>query len=377
MRSTRVVGIIAAALGMAGVAACAGEPEEPASESSDLTQESKFELHGGIEQAALAGCDKMSSDCYLGSANLDNAYWLALVSNGIYLDDVDVDHPERAAGLLTELEAVGAQPSDFIVFDSSIDGSHGVYFQVGDVGVLAFRGTRPSRPQDLVMDAGLTPSDDVHSGFLNGFRALWTGEYLPSEHPTPDGPGVVSVRSDLFYTMMERFPGATDLPERTDGREPYPFQSSPPTSLYITGHSLGGALATVAVDFLTASHEGGFLTLPSNTSVYIYGAPRVGNGTFAAALLERTRNVSIPYYRFVHHRDPVTAVPSIFGYQHLGATFEGDTDGLGTRIHISAESGEAELMPGENPAGNGSAFDLGDHDMENYMRIILQLTEAD
>ncbi|TGY88896.1 lipase family protein [Marinicauda algicola] len=63
--------------------------------------------------------------------------------------------------------------------------------------------------------------------------------------------------------------------------------------LYITGHSLGGAVAVVA----TWRNEA-----PRNAACYTFGSPRVGNGDFA----ERFKT---PIYRIVNGPDPVAFVP--------------------------------------------------------------------
>ena len=63
--------------------------------------------------------------------------------------------------------------------------------------------------------------------------------------------------------------------------------------LFITGHSLGGALATLATWYLNGS---------SLAACYTFGAPRVGN----TGLMDRFRT---PIYRIVNGVDPVPFVP--------------------------------------------------------------------
>jgi len=64
--------------------------------------------------------------------------------------------------------------------------------------------------------------------------------------------------------------------------------------LFITGHSLGGALATVATKKLT--HTGGI------AGCYTFGSPRVGDVVW-------TTNIKTPIYRLVNAADPVTMLP--------------------------------------------------------------------
>jgi predicted lipase len=51
------------------------------------------------------------------------------------------------------------------------------------------------------------------------------------------------------------------------------YRGSP---IYVTGHSLGGALATVAALDIKHTYN------PSSMKVYTYGQPRVGNNLYAA-----------------------------------------------------------------------------------------------
>ncbi|RED63952.1 lipase family protein [Cohnella lupini] len=70
-------------------------------------------------------------------------------------------------------------------------------------------------------------------------------------------------------------------------------------TLYITGHSLGGALATLcALDISTN-------TLFGNPGVYTYGSPRVGDPTFAKTFNNRLRYS----YRINNRFDVVTHLP--------------------------------------------------------------------
>ena len=73
--------------------------------------------------------------------------------------------------------------------------------------------------------------------------------------------------------------------------------------VFITGHSLGGALAT-----LGAAHLSGW----GLAACYTFGAPRVGNKAFAGSL-------QTPVYRVVNPGDPVPHVPTpLRGYRHAG-----------------------------------------------------------
>ncbi len=91
-----------------------------------------------------------------------------------------------------------------------------------------------------------------------------------------------------------------------------PILAQNPTSpgVWLTGHSLGAALATLAAD--RASHQRSFPV----RGLYTFGSPRVGDAAFArridtGALKSRT-------FRFVNHLDIVPSVPPPWGYRHTG-----------------------------------------------------------
>lgn len=79
-------------------------------------------------------------------------------------------------------------------------------------------------------------------------------------------------------------------------------------SLYITGHSLGGATATLAA------------ALFRPTATYTFGAPRAGNK-------DLRRIITPPLYRIVHARDIAPRYPNpAFGYRHAGEHWHLDRD---------------------------------------------------
>lgn len=85
----------------------------------------------------------------------------------------------------------------------------------------------------------------------------------------------------------------------------------PNTTIGVTGHSLGGAIATIAaldVQYNITQHTGQTIKL------YTFGAPRVGNPAFVNSFRQR-----VPYsYRFVYGWDIVTHIPRIWqGYEHV------------------------------------------------------------
>jgi hypothetical protein len=137
-----------------------------------------------------------------------------------------------------------------------------------ELAVLAFRGTANSEDWGINLDALRMPLPGyrnvwVHSGFWTAFQAQ---------------------RKEIEKAL------ATHVP--------------PGLGLYITGHSLGGALAQIA----SAALERDTLA-----ACYTFGSPRVGTVKF-------DREVKCPHYRLVNHWDLVPGVPppTPWGYQHSG-----------------------------------------------------------
>ena len=85
----------------------------------------------------------------------------------------------------------------------------------------------------------------------------------------------------------------------------------PQAPLTFTGHSLGGAIATIAaldVQYNIAQHTGQAIEL------YTYGSPRVGNAAMVTSFDRRVPNS----YRFVYGWDVITRVPREWqGYEHV------------------------------------------------------------
>ncbi|PSS24038.1 Feruloyl esterase A precursor [Actinidia chinensis var. chinensis] len=159
--------------------------------------------------------------------------------------------------------------------------------------VVAFRGTEQTRWKDLRTDlmlvpAGLNPERiggdfkqevQVHSGFLSAYDSVRTR--------------ILS----LIKLAVEYL---------DDGAEPlHKWQ------VYVTGHSLGGALATLLALELSSSQlaKRGAVSV----TMYNFGSPRVGNKKFAEVYNEKVKDS----WRVVNHRDIIPTVPRLMGYCHV------------------------------------------------------------
>ena len=195
--------------------------------------------------------------------------------------------------------------------------------------LLAFRGTEPTVLRDWATDAKIRkvpgPCGDVHRGFARALGAV--------------------------------------LPEIEDTIEDWRGNRQ---TLWITGHSLGGALAVLAA----ASFR--FREQPIGVNgVYTFGQPRTGSEQFAdrynAALKSKT-------FRLVNNNDVVTRVPpSKFDYGHVGTLRYFDHNGV---LHLDSDLSWWDRF-WDRAKGRLEGFldrnlldGIHDHNMDNYLLLI-------
>lgn len=176
-----------------------------------------------------------------------------------------------------------------------------------DFIIVAFRGTetslRSERPDfldvvyDLLTDIRilLVPCEgggSVHEGFQQGLDEVWWDR-------DQDG---------------ERSAGLKSYLDELSARKNRP--------IWITGHSLGAALATQAAQRYGAAR-----------ALYSFGSPLVGDAEF------RNR-FRATYFRIVNNKDIVTRVPpEALGYRHVGDLISIDGKGRVTGSPVRQETG--------------------------------------
>jgi pimeloyl-ACP methyl ester carboxylesterase len=104
------------------------------------------------------------------------------------------------------------------------------------------------------------------------------------------------------------------------------------TKIWLTGHSLGGALAAIAAAELQSSC--------AVTGIHTYGQPRTGNSQLRDFIATHYKD---RFFRFVNDDDVVTRVPP--GYQHLGKLIHFDASGNLHRPGTEAEAATVESPP--------------------------------
>src|SRR5262245_35167014 len=102
-------------------------------------------------------------------------------------------------------------------------------------------------------------------------------------------------------------------------------------ALWITGHSLGAALATLAANRCSDRPD---LHL---VGTYTYGSPRVGDAAFG-------HRITTPLYRFQNNTDLVTHLPVGLIYRHVGHKRFIDTGG-----HLHRDESALHLLSALDP----------------------------
>ncbi|MGB7086831.1 MAG: lipase family protein, partial [Phormidesmis sp.] len=145
--------------------------------------------------------------------------------------------------------------------------------------------------------------------------------------------------------------------------------------LYITGHSLGGALATMAAAALV---DHGIRV----AGVYTFGQPRVGDRTFVNQLNLKTGS---RVFRFVNNNDIVPHVPPPFSvwnptrfYGHVGkATYFNARGLMLTNANYPPQARWANIVLGLVKGVSGAGFNyITDHRMEYYISHLTGALQA-
>jgi hypothetical protein len=87
----------------------------------------------------------------------------------------------------------------------------------------------------------------------------------------------------------------------------------PTYSIYVTGHSLGAALATISSYYIATTIQ----TLQRPVTCINFASPRVGDGLFLEAIQTLEQEKRLRVCRFVNDKDLVCVIPTL-NYKHVG-----------------------------------------------------------
>lgn len=189
--------------------------------------------------------------------------------------------------------------------------------------VVAFRGTEPAKLKDWMTDIDTLPVPGpfgrVHDGFWRALAHVW---------------------EELGSRVAE-------------------FQDQG-QSLWITGHSLGAALATLACARWRAADK------PVH-GLYTFGSPRVGDREFARIF---DQDFAARTFRFVDNGDLVTRVPPrALGFSHVGTLAYFDDHGK-----LQSDPGWWDTFLNRvqtdiDDLGRPGLADIKDHSMARYVAL--------
>jgi len=164
------------------------------------------------------------------------------------------DHEEEIKTLKEELKVLDIE----LIKTFDTNGTQAMIISTQTFYALVFRGTEVTSIKDIKadLDAKIIKCESggkIHRGFNDAFAEVH-----------------IEIQNYLNNELVENKP------------------------LFISGHRLGGALATVASKKLT--YENGI------SACYTFGSPRVGDEDWM-------QNIKTPIYRMVNSADPVTMLP--------------------------------------------------------------------
>lgn len=194
--------------------------------------------------------------------------------------------------------------SNFLIASQSDAHTLGVVTLSDDKSTIiaVFRGTNLAAPDDtlanpanLIQDitavlVAYSPCSNcyIHYGFLTAYNTI------------------VSQMKANVKTLQSSFPSATKL--------------------VVTGHSLGGAMATLFAMDLVVNEKA------SGVSLVTFGSPRVGNAAFSQFTNSRINGTN---WRVTYDNDVITVLPLVLmGFKHVGA-----------EVHYAPSGGHYFLMP--------------------------------
>jgi Lipase (class 3) len=290
------------------------------------------------------------------SPSAQNAYWTARLSEIVYLP---------LGSIPAKLKEIGVVSTLYVPFANTETDAQGFYLRTATAGFLVFRGSEKkvrdwSTNFDFIRKVQVGPQATImHSGFQRAVDSVW---------PT-------------IRKQLDVHAGASALP------------------LYITGHSLGGAMAVYATyksvfdGCLATKVPGDFggVTKPwadsnikidrtgtnaesrclaskiSVTATYTFGQPAVGNNTFADELDARLKVTKTAYFRYVNANDPIPSAAAVgLVYPHIGNPSASSPDS-----HLAFLSPCGALVLGNQAGRDGLPASIPDHNMDEYYNKIL------
>ncbi len=258
---------------------------------------------------------------YKTAMDAGNAYWMAKIAREVYLKQSNDNQVPDEEGILNTLQ----REDDKFISVSGVDNNsaQAAVIEHEEYLCMAFRGTNELR--DWLDNIDAFGTDALFGQFHRGF---WKSV------------------EDVWQPIDEKCRALQQVKRRP---------------IFITGHSLGGAMATIAA--ARYIHED-----KPFTSVYTFGQPRAMTRDTARIFNMECKQ---RFFRFHNNNDIVTRVPArLMGYSHVG-----------TYLYISEEKQICpepgcwfkflDYFDGAFNAVREQGLDgVADHNMANYFNAV-------
>jgi predicted lipase len=250
-----------------------------------------------------------------------NAYWMARLSKEVYLKKSETDQKPDEEKILSNIKK---DDGKFVaVYGYDNNSAQAALIEHEEFLCMAFRGT------------------DELADWLDNFNALSTEVLFGEFHR-----GFWDSVGDIWEPMYAKYEALMEQRKRP---------------LFLTGHSLGGAMTSVAVAKLI--HD----NIPF-TSAYTFGQPRCMSDDTAEIFNKKCKE---RYFRFHNNNDIVTRIPArAMGYSHIG-TYLYITEEETIHPKSSFWFRFMDYVDGAINALTEEGVDaIEDHDMANYLRAV-------
>lgn len=258
---------------------------------------------------------------YKTTLDAGNAYWMARIAKEVYLPTSETNPKPHEEQILENLRK---DDEDFVsVYGVDHNSAQAAVIEHEEYLCIAFRGT--DEIDDWLDNLKAFSTDQLFGGFHYGFFSSLEDVWKPID-------------------MKCRF-----------------LQQQKKRPIFFTGHSLGGAMATVAAAKYIYEDK------PFN-NLYTFGQPRVVTRETARILNSECRSI---YFRFHNNNDIVTRVPArLMGYSHAGSYLY-----ISEEKEIHPEAGFwfkfVDYIDGAIESLKEKGIDgIEDHNMDNYLEAV-------
>ncbi|KAJ8905966.1 hypothetical protein NDN08_002467 [Rhodosorus marinus] len=177
--------------------------------------------------------------------------------------------------------------------------THALVYDAPDRIIVAFKGTTSGQNVRTDFNSRLLPLEKFLGAETDDLRTRWGLSRFRSNFRRFGNRPMVHAGFARAYEDVR-----LEINEEVDR-----LYAMRPRPIFFTGHSLGGALAS-----LCALDAQARLQSPGGVYVFTFGSPKVGNHAFAKVFNEK-----VPCcWRVVLAKDPITRLPPGFSFAHIG-----------------------------------------------------------